>query len=102
MTTCRTIKNRSGYIESRFPFAAFTFLASDVLETGLLEEHRLKRAVLQHAATDWRDGPALVYQRSSAREALGAGGLSNCLILILFNMLFFSATYVAFLRYDVR
>jgi len=28
--------------------------------------------------------------------------LGNCLILILFNILFFAGAYVAFLRYDVR
>jgi hypothetical protein len=46
--------------------------------------------------------PDLGYQRSSVKEVLGQGGLSNCLILILFNILFFTGAHVAFLRYDVR
>ena len=90
------------------PTAVFTFLATDIMGTGLSEERRLKRAVLQYAATlkDWDDekgdNPAFGYQRSTVKEALGAEGLSNCLVLILFNMLFLAPTYVAFLRYDVR
>jgi ABC-type transport system involved in multi-copper enzyme maturation permease subunit len=78
------------------PAAAFTFLATDIMGTGLSEERRLKRAILQY------DGGALSYQRSSIKEALGPGGLSNGLILILFNVLFFSGAYVIFLRYDAR
>jgi hypothetical protein len=46
--------------------------------------------------------PAFHYQRSSIEEILGQGGLSNCLILILFNVLFFTGAYVVFLRYDAR
>jgi len=82
------------------PVAAFTFLATDIIGTGMAEERRLKRAVLQHL----KDGgnTILDYQRSSVKEVLGRGGLNNCLILILFNILFFSGAYVAFLRYDVR
>jgi len=95
------------------PAAAFTFLATDIMGTGMAEERRLKRAVLQSRNTliDWymngnRDEkskpPVFSYQRSSVKEILGQGGLSNFLILILFNILFFTGAYVAFLRYDVR
>jgi ABC-type transport system involved in multi-copper enzyme maturation permease subunit len=78
------------------PAAAFTFLATDIMGTGMLEERKLKRAVLQY------NDPVFSYQRSTIREVLGMGGLSNCLILILFNILFFTGAYVTFLRYDVR
>jgi len=78
------------------PAAAFTFLATDIMGTGLSEERRLKTAILQY------DGGDFSYQRSSIKEALGSGGLSNGLILILFNVLFFSGAYVIFLRYDAR
>jgi len=78
------------------PAAAFTFLATDIMGTGMAEERRLRRAVLQY------NGPVFSYQRSSVKEVLGPGGMSNCLILILFNILFFTGAYVAFLRYDVR
>lgn len=89
------------------PAAAFTFLATDVMGTGMAEERRLKRAFLRYRdiLRDWDekgDRPVLSYQRSSVKEALGPGGLSNCLILVLFNILFFTGAHVAFLRYDVR
>ncbi|HUU16748.1 MAG TPA: ABC transporter permease subunit [Sedimentisphaerales bacterium] len=95
------------------PAAAFTFLATDIMGTGMAEERRLKRAALQsrNILLDWymnekRDEkskqPVFSYQRSSVKEILGQGGLSNFLILILFNILFFTGAYVAFLRYDVR
>jgi ABC-type transport system involved in multi-copper enzyme maturation permease subunit len=93
------------------PAAAFTCLATDITGTGMSEERRLKRAVLQHFDIlrnwDWGDNeknkpPVFSYQRSSIREVLGPGALSNCLILILFNILFFTGAYVSFLRYDVR
>jgi ABC-type transport system involved in multi-copper enzyme maturation permease subunit len=95
------------------PAAAFTFLATDIMGTGMAEERRLKRTVLQsrNILIDWymnenRDEkskpPIFNYQRSSVKEILGQGGLSNFLILILFNILFFTGAYVAFLRYDVR
>ncbi|MHC4455741.1 MAG: ABC transporter permease [Planctomycetota bacterium] len=90
------------------PAAAFTFLATDIMTTGLSEERRLKRAVLQYneILEDWDNekgnDPVFAYRRSSVKEILGMRGLTNCLILILFNMLFFVSGYVAFLRYDVR
>jgi ABC-type transport system involved in multi-copper enzyme maturation permease subunit len=95
------------------PAPAFTFLATDIMGTGMAEERRLKRAVLQHRniLIDWNTNenrdekskqPVFSYQRSSVKEILGQGGLSNFLILILFNILFFTGAYVAFLRYDVR
>ena len=78
------------------PTAVFTFLATDIMTTGISEERRLKNAVLQDK------GGAFSYQRSSVKDILSSGGLSNCLILILFNILFFVSGYVAFLMYDVR
>ena len=88
------------------PTAAFTFLATDLMGTGISEERRLKSAVLQdlfgNEGGEERDRPQFSYQRTSCRETLAQGGLNNFLILILFNLLFFATTYVAFLRYDVR
>ena len=89
------------------PAAAFTFLATDITGTGMADERRLKRAVLQYKDILWDwdekgDRPDFGYQRSSVKEVLDQGGLSNCLILILFNILFFAGAHVAFLRYDVR
>jgi len=90
------------------PAAAFTFLATDIMGTGMAEERRLKSAVLQynHTIREWwgpRDSrPAFRYQRSTCRETLAQGGLGNLLILMLFGILLCTGAYVAFLRYDVR
>ncbi len=87
------------------PAAAFTFLATDIMGTGMLEERKLRRAVLEYLKDgddDEGDKPVFSYRRSSIREVLGPEGLSSCLILILFNILFLTGAYVAFLRYDVR
>jgi hypothetical protein len=98
----------SQYITRISPAAVFTFLATDIMGTGLLEEGRLKRAILQHAAIlknwdrDKGDRPGFIFQRSSVKEVLGPKSLGNCFILIVFNILFFSGAYVGFLRYDVR
>jgi len=88
------------------PTAAFTFLATDLAGTGIAEERRLKQAVV-HYLSERRDDheedrPRFSYQRTSCRAVLGRGGLTNLLILVLFDLLFVAATYVAFLRYDVR
>ena len=89
------------------PTTAFTLLATDMMGTGILEERRLKRAFLQYkeilsGLDEASTRPTFSYQRSSIKEALGQGGLSNVLILILFNVLFFTGAYAAFLRYDAR
>ncbi len=87
------------------PAAAFTYLATDLMGTGISEERRLKKAVLEYKNLVWNlkgDLPAFAFHRSSIKEVLGFDGLSNLFVLILFNMLFFVSTYVAFLRYDVR
>jgi len=104
----RTSKNITRFS----PAAAFACLATDITGTGMLEERRLKRAVVEYMDFiyedwDWGDDeknnpPAFSYQRSSIREVLGPEGLSSCLILILFNILFLTGAHVAFLRYDVR
>ena len=95
------------------PAAAFTFLASDIAGTGMAEERSLKSAVVLYfdILGDWdlekwsQPGfsyQRFSYQRCSIKEVLYRGGLGNCLILILFNILFFTGAHVAFLRYDVR
>ena len=97
---CRNSVNRlvkvSQSITRISPAAIFTYLATDIMTTGISEEQKLKSAVLQY------DDGGFSYQRSSVKEVLSSGGLSNGLILILFNILFFVSGYVAFLRYDVR
>ncbi|OHB79894.1 MAG: hypothetical protein A2Z25_08640 [Planctomycetes bacterium RBG_16_55_9] len=95
------------------PASAFTLLATDIMGTGVAEERKLKMAVqsykdfcLQRLAAsenpEEESEPPFHYQRSSIPEILDQGGLSNALILLLFNLLFLAGAYVAFLRYDAR
>lgn len=97
------------------PTAAFTYLATDLMGTGISEERKLKQAVLQYKnlVSNNRNPmdfmgkqnvsfPAFIFQGHSIREVLSIGGLSNLVIIIIFNMLFFASAYIAFLRYDVR
>ena len=84
------------------PAAAFTFLATDTMGTGMAEERRLKRAVLQYRQYRKDEHTVFNYRRSSCREALGPGGLGNLLILVLLGILSCTGAYVAFMRYDVR
>jgi len=105
--------NLSKTITQFSPSAAFTYLATDIAGTGILEEYKLKQAVLRYKdlvygkPTDsggnlLGDFPAFSFQRSSVKEVLSAEGFINLTILIMFNVLIFAAAYVAFLRYDVR
>ncbi len=98
------------------PAPAFTLLATDIMGTGVAEERKLKTAAQSYIDLTFRQlyaartsanpeeqsDPPFHYQRSSIKEVLGQGGLSNGLILLLFNLLFFTGAYVAFLRYDAR
>ena len=95
------------------PAAAFTYLATDLAGTGIYEERRLKQAVVEYKNLIWdkptdSDGniagefPAFSYERSLISQVLNFGGMSNLLVLVLFNVLFFAGAYVMFLKYDVR
>jgi ABC-type transport system involved in multi-copper enzyme maturation permease subunit len=95
------------------PAPAFTLLTTDIMGTGVAEDRRLKKAAQGYKdllvqmytdgiLTEKSEPPKFHYQRSSVKEILAEGGLSNSLILILLNVLFFTGAYVAFLRYDVR
>jgi ABC-type transport system involved in multi-copper enzyme maturation permease subunit len=109
----RLVKVSQG-ITGLSPAPAFTLLATDIMGTGVAEERRLKKAaqdykdlLIQLYYTDESldeesELPKFHYQRSSVKDILAGGGMSNCLILILLNVLFFTGAYVTFLRYDVR
>ncbi|MCE5251675.1 ABC transporter permease [bacterium] len=95
------------------PAAAFTYLSTDVAGTGIIEEQRVKDAVIQYKDMVWNkptdsdgnvvgDFPPFSYQRRSLEDILAKEGFANLLVLTLFALLSFTAAYVVFLRYDVR
>ncbi|MCK5147464.1 ABC transporter permease subunit [bacterium] len=107
----RTIMSKN--ITRLSPASAFTFIAIDLAGTGLLEERHVKQAILTYKDlifgndTD-SDGnitgitPAFSFHRLSISSRLNSETLANIGILIIFNFIFFSAAYVAFLKYDIR
>jgi len=88
------------------PAAAYAYLATNLMGTGISEERRLKQAVVQYKNFVWNkqkgDFTAFTFHRSHLKEILDIKTTGDLVILALFNILFFAATYVAFLRYDVR
>lgn len=95
------------------PASALTFTLTDLAGTGLLEETRLKAAVLEYKdrvfgrETD-SDGnlvgemPRFTYKRHALSDRLNIETWSNIGILLLFCLVFIASSYVGFLRYDVR
>jgi len=95
------------------PASALTFTLTDLAGTGLLEESRLKSAVLDYKdrvfgrETD-SDGnvvgeiPRFTYNRYGLADRLNSETWANIGILLLFCLLFIVSSFVGFLRYDVR
>jgi ABC-type transport system involved in multi-copper enzyme maturation permease subunit len=95
------------------PAAVYTYLAADLSETGILEERRVKDAVVAYRERVWNtpmdsggnlvgEFPSFSYTRNPLSRILAEEGLMNLAILILFNVICFSGSYVLFLKYDVR
>ncbi|HUU28128.1 MAG TPA: ABC transporter permease subunit [archaeon] len=96
------------------PPAAYTFLATDLAGTGLVEEKRFKQAVMQYSSLlltlprlqggqGLRDpAPPFNYERTPLRDVLVSGGLVNLVVLLLESLLVFAGAALAFLRYDLR
>jgi len=95
------------------PAAAFTFFATDIAGTGLNEEMKAKHDVLNYKNMIWNresdsDGnltgtfPFFSYQRISIADLLSGDTTVNLILLIIYNVIFFTVSYVGFLRYDIR
>jgi len=95
------------------PAAAFTYFATDIAGTGLHEERKAKHDILTYKGLIWNresdsDGnltgtfPIFTYQRMGIADLLCRDGIVNLLLLIIYSLILFSASYVIFLRYDVR
>jgi ABC-type transport system involved in multi-copper enzyme maturation permease subunit len=91
------------------PAAVYTLLATDFAGTGIMERLELKRSVLIHRNTliqslknSSKALPVITYKRLAAADILAREGLINLMVILLQNVVIFSAAYVLFLRYDVR
>jgi ABC-type transport system involved in multi-copper enzyme maturation permease subunit len=103
LSTTRTLVRLS-------PAGALTFLETDIANTGLLEEVRLKDAVTGYYARNferingWTKEPveSFHYDRASLNEVLSQSGLVDLGILILFGGIFLGVAFFGFYAYDPR
>ena len=92
------------------PSGALHLVMTDVTNSGLYEESRLKDAIIQYVGRNFDrinqlekgEPDAFQYQRASLSEVLAETGLVDVTIILLFTALFISAAYVRFLVYDPR
>jgi len=91
------------------PAAGFVYTATEIAGTGIGEESRLKSDIVRYK-TQVLDGgtlennkaPVFHYTYRSIGDVMSAGGLFDFAWLLVFNVVFFAAGFVAFIRYDAR
>ena len=92
------------------PAGALHLAMTDICNTGLYEENRLKDAVVQYAGRNFDrinqleqgEPEAFIYRRASLVEVLVSTGFVDLLVIAFFTALFVVAAYVKFLDYDPR
>lgn len=92
------------------PSGALHFFLTDIANTGLYEEVRVKDAVAQYLDRNYfrinrlERGPVDVftYTRASMGEVFSETGFVDVTVIALFTLLFISGSYVRFLTYDPR
>jgi ABC-type transport system involved in multi-copper enzyme maturation permease subunit len=91
------------------PAASFVYAATDIAGTGIGEEGLLKSEVtryknryLEDLRTGIKEHAAFGYRYRSVGRVLADGGLFDVAWLLVFNIVFFAASYAAVVRYDVR
>jgi ABC-type transport system involved in multi-copper enzyme maturation permease subunit len=91
------------------PAASFVYASTEIAGTGIGEESLFKREVIRYKnryLEDVRSGikahPAFAYRYRSIGQVMAEGGLFDVAWLLVFNIVFFAASYAAVVRYDVR
>ncbi len=92
------------------PAGSLTFLVTDVLNTGLYEELRLKDNLWLYMDRNFNalsgavegNVDAFDYERASMGEVLSQSGISDLVVLVLFGLGFAALGMAAFARYDPR
>ncbi len=119
MTSLHKQMAASKVISSLSPLAAFTYLATDLANTGIQGEQNFRRTVdifKRQFVTyvegklvsqqyldrpDISDMPSFRYEPRAA-VVVAQDDLIHLLLLVLFNIVFFMGAHLSFLRYDVR
>ncbi len=102
--------NRTKNLVRLSPAGAATFLLTDVANTGIYEEHRLKDALTSYMErnfdilSDAVDGSveSFQYERASLNEILATSALTDIVILAIAGIGFTGAAMMRFSRYDAR
>jgi ABC-type transport system involved in multi-copper enzyme maturation permease subunit len=91
------------------PAAGFVYTATEIAGTGIGEESRLKNEIVRYKTQVLEGGtlennkaPVFDYAYRSIGEVMSGGGLFDFAWLLVFNVIFFAAGFVAFIRYDAR
>jgi len=91
------------------PAASFVYAATEIAGTGIGEEGLLKNEVtryknrfLEDIRSGIKDHAAFSYRYRSVGRVLAEGGLFDIAWLLVFNIVFFAASFAAVVRYDVR
>lgn len=91
------------------PAAGFVYTATEIAGTGIGEDSRLKREVVRYrtrvleaGALENNTAPAFSYAYRPIGEVMAEGGLFDAAWLLVFNVIFFAAGFIVFLRYDAR
>jgi ABC-type transport system involved in multi-copper enzyme maturation permease subunit len=91
------------------PAAGWVYAATDMAGTGIGEDERLKDqiirykdAVLQGMKRGDKESPAFVYKYRSIGRVLADGALIDLSGLIIWAIVLFALSFIAFVRYDVR
>jgi ABC-type transport system involved in multi-copper enzyme maturation permease subunit len=97
------------------PVASFVYAITDIAGTGMEEESQLKREVVRYkdsiiqvmissinSDSRTKGYPAFRYNYRTLSDVFAQGALFDVAWLVFFNILFFTLSYFAFVKYDVR
>lgn len=91
------------------PAAAFSYFATGIAGTGIWEENRLREQVVRHKDVIWQIPrnskealPSFSFRRGTVHDALYHDGILELTLIMLVTIIFFSLSYVTFLKYDAR
>lgn len=107
--------NLSKNINRLSPAASFVYAVTDIAGTGIEEESHLKREVVRYkdsiiqdiissifSDSRTKEYPAFRYNCRTLSDVFAQGALFDVAWLVFFNILFFTLSYFAFVKYDVR
>ncbi len=88
------------------PASSYLFLITALTRTGVEDNERFKDAVIRYREETFmkerKDIPRFIYTEPVLRNTLRSDVYLDFGVLLLFNVIFFMGTYMAFLRYDPR